>query len=93
MQPVWRGERSQKGRFKEFWQADIDVIWKETGATYDSFLATSEIIAPLASTLNELFNHFSLDGSLTVRVNNKKILAYLMDEIFGKKGECSDEQE
>ncbi|MEI6673438.1 MAG: hypothetical protein WCL02_09465 [bacterium] len=29
IQPVWRGERSQRGRFKEFWQSDIDVIWQE----------------------------------------------------------------
>ena len=28
IQPVWRGERNQKGRYKEFRQADIDVIWK-----------------------------------------------------------------
>jgi histidyl-tRNA synthetase len=30
IQPVRRGERSQRGRFKEFWQSDIDVIWQET---------------------------------------------------------------
>ena len=29
IQPVWRGERSQRGRFKEFWQSDIDVIRKD----------------------------------------------------------------
>jgi histidyl-tRNA synthetase len=26
MQPVWRGERTKRGRFKEFWQFDIDAI-------------------------------------------------------------------
>jgi len=30
IQPVRRGERSQRGRFKEFRQSDIDVIWQET---------------------------------------------------------------
>jgi histidyl-tRNA synthetase len=30
IQPVRRGERSQRGRFKEFWQSDIDVIRQET---------------------------------------------------------------
>ncbi|MEI7558814.1 MAG: hypothetical protein WCJ45_08830 [bacterium] len=30
IQPVRRGERSQRGRFKEIWQSDIDVIWQET---------------------------------------------------------------
>ncbi|HBB03962.1 TPA: hypothetical protein DCZ39_03610 [Patescibacteria group bacterium] len=30
IQPVRRGERSQRGRFKEFWQSDIDVIWQDT---------------------------------------------------------------
>ena len=28
IQPVWRGERAQKGRYREFFQCDIDVIWK-----------------------------------------------------------------
>jgi histidyl-tRNA synthetase len=28
MQPVWRGERSQRGRFREFWQCDIDTVWR-----------------------------------------------------------------
>lgn len=28
MQPVWRGERQQRGRFKEFWQCDVDSIWR-----------------------------------------------------------------
>jgi histidyl-tRNA synthetase len=27
MQPVRRGERQQRGRFKEFWQCDVDCIW------------------------------------------------------------------
>lgn len=27
MQPVWRGERTKRGRYKEFWQFDVDVVW------------------------------------------------------------------
>ena len=38
MQPVWRGERTQRGRFKEFWQFDVDTIWpsdSDVGTWYD----------------------------------------------------------
>ncbi len=38
MQPVWRGERTKRGRYKEFWQMDVDTIWPSdanVGTWYD----------------------------------------------------------
>ena len=38
MQPVWRGERTKRGRFKEFRQFDIDAVWpaeSNVGVRYD----------------------------------------------------------
>lgn len=51
IQPVWRGERAQKGRYREFFQCDIDVIWK---GEKDYFYYDAEIIATLGSTLNKI---------------------------------------
>ncbi|MDH7569606.1 MAG: ATP phosphoribosyltransferase regulatory subunit, partial [Armatimonadota bacterium] len=61
--PVWRAERPQKGRYREFWQCDVDT------AGSDSMLADAEILAVLYTALRELgFERF------VMRVNNRKIL-------------------
>ncbi len=60
---VWRGERPQAGRYREFLQFDADIVGT------DSLLADAEVISLIYTTLKELgFNKF------TVRVNNRKIL-------------------
>jgi len=60
---VWRYEEPQKGRFREFWQADVDVVGSS------SMRADAECLSTAASALKELgFNGFE------VRVNNRKIL-------------------
>ncbi len=62
---VYRGERSQKGRFREFYQADIDVIGNNTL----SILNDAEIPSVIYSTFKDLgFDKF------TIRINNRKIL-------------------
>lgn len=48
IQPVWRAENTQKGRFREFLQCDADIFGE------DSFLADAEIIALLGKTLDHL---------------------------------------
>lgn len=65
MQPVWRGERAQAGRFRQFYQCDIDIVGR--GSLPLSFDA--EIPAIMASILR------SLDiGDFQIRINNRKIL-------------------
>lgn len=63
---VYRGERAQKGRFREFYQCDIDII----GNNKLSILNDAEIPAIIDSTFQDLgFKNF------TIRINNRKILS------------------
>lgn len=65
MGKVYRGERTQKGRYREFYQCDIDVIGDETL----SILTDAELPAIIYDTFKNLgFNRF------TIRINNRKIL-------------------
>jgi len=64
IQPVWRADKPQKGRFREFYQCDIDIV----GST--SMLADAEIISALYHVLRDLkFKKF------TIRINSRKILS------------------
>ena len=62
---VYRGERAQKGRFREFYQADIDII----GDGKLSVLNDAEIPAMIY----DIFTRLGLDD-FTIRINNRKIL-------------------
>lgn len=76
IQPVWRGERAQKGRFREFFQCDIDVIWK---GEKEYLYYDAEIIATLAQTLAQIFQATQLKDHTVFHINNKKIVrAFLM---------------
>ncbi len=69
---VFRGERPQKGRFREFYQCDIDIIGDEVlSLKYDS-----EII----SIINDIFTKLDL-GSFVVRINNRKILSGFFESL------------
>jgi len=64
--PVWRTERPQKGRYREFYQCDVDTV----GST--SMLADAEVIAVATDVLTRLgFGRFS------VKINNRKLLIAL----------------
>lgn len=65
--PVWRAERPQKGRYRQFVQCDIDIIG-EAGP-----LAELELIAATTATLNAL----GLDGC-SIRINDRRILTGLL---------------
>ncbi len=68
MQRVYRGERAQKGRFREFYQCDIDVIGKDKlDPAYDA-----EIPAIIAS----IFTALDI-GAFTIHFSNRKILCGL----------------
>lgn len=65
MQRVYRGERAQKGRFREFYQCDIDVIGKDKlDAAYDAEIPA--IIAGIFTALDV--------GGFTIHFSNRKIL-------------------
>jgi histidyl-tRNA synthetase len=62
---VFRGEKPQKGRFREFYQCDIDIIGNETL----SVINDAEILSVIYSTFKALgFDNF------TIRINNRKLL-------------------
>ncbi|HMH69481.1 MAG TPA: histidine--tRNA ligase [Pinirhizobacter sp.] len=65
MQRVYRGERAQRGRFREFYQCDIDVIGKDAlSVRYDA-----EIPAVIYSVFRELDV-----GAFTIQMNNRKLM-------------------
>jgi histidyl-tRNA synthetase len=75
VQPVWRADKPQKGRFREFYQCDIDIIGSS------SMLADAEIIAAFHRVLTRLnFQKF------TIRINSRKILSGIA-EISGTNPE------
>ncbi len=62
---VYRGERPQKGRFREFYQCDIDVIGdNELSLLYD---------AEIPSIIYDVFNKLNI-GRFKIRINNRKVL-------------------
>ena len=72
IQPVWRADRPQKGRYREFYQCDADIIGS------DSLLNEVDLIKIIDDVFTELFQ-----GKLnyTVSINNRKILAGIAEEI------------
>lgn len=81
MQPVYRGERPQRGRFREFYQCDVDVIGKDTLALrYDA-----EVPAAVIGVLD------SLDfGDFTVQLNHRKLLRGILSSIGVNDGQQGD---
>lgn len=62
---VWRGERSQKGRYREFYQADVDII----GRNSLSLLNDAEI----PSVMDKIFKEIGV-GKAVFHINNRKLL-------------------
>jgi len=71
MQPVWRADRPQRGRYREFYQCDADVV--------GSLSLTNE--AELASIYHMAFLRLGIPVS--IRVNNRKVLAALANRCGG----------
>ncbi len=78
IQPVWRADRPQKGRFREFYQCDADVV----GA--DSLLQEVEFV----KLYDAVFTELGLNG-VNIKLNNRKILAGIA-EIIGAKDKLID---
>jgi len=82
IQPVWRGERSQKGRYKEFRQADIDVIWKTEDDKGYNAIYDADCVLTLAKTMRTGLNNLWLqDKHLVVRYNNKAFMQAVCDRL------------
>ena len=77
---VWRGERAQRGRFREFYQADIDII----GDGALDILNEAEIPAIIYDTFTRLGLH-----RFRIRVNNRKVLNGFF-AILGLSGQAGD---
>ena len=71
--PVWRAERPQKGRFRQFVQCDIDIIG-EAGP-----LAEIELIAATAAALEAL--GFTGTNGCTIRINDRRILRRIVSSL------------
>lgn len=68
MQPVWRADRPQKGRYREFWQCDADVVGSA------SLINEAELLCIYRSA----FHKMKLPG-VVVKVNSRKLLAGLAE--------------
>lgn len=77
IQPVWRADRPQKGRYREFYQCDVDVIGS------DSLLNELELI----QITYEIFQKFGLN--IVIKMNNRKILTGIA-EILGQPEKITD---
>ena len=72
IQRVYRGERAQKGRYREFYQCDIDVIGKDTlPLAYD---------AELPALIHGVFSELAF-GPFTIFINNRKLLRGLLESL------------
>lgn len=69
LQPVWRADRPQKGRYREFYQCDADMIGSE------SLLNELELV----QMIDAVFNKFGI--GVTLKINNRKILAGIAELI------------
>ncbi len=63
IQPVWRADRPQKGRYQEFYQCDVDVVGS------NSLMYEAELV----QIYDEVFSKLGIDVS--IKINNRKVLA------------------
>lgn len=69
---VYRGEKSQKGRYREFYQCDIDIV----GA--DELSLNND--AELPSVIYNIFSELGI-GDFVIKINNRKLINGLLDEL------------
>lgn len=78
IQPVWRADRPQKGRYREFFQCDADVVGT------DSLVCEAEIVMMI----NEVFARLKIDD-YNIVINNRKVLTGIT-EVIGAEGKETD---
>ncbi len=69
IQPVWRADRPQKGRYREFYQCDADVVGS------DSLLLEAELV----EMMDAAFSAFGID--VVIKINNRKVLAGIAETV------------
>ncbi|MEA3447434.1 MAG: histidine--tRNA ligase [Bacteroidota bacterium] len=69
IQPVWRADRPQKGRYREFFQCDADVIGSK------SMINEFELV----QIMDEVFNRLNMP--VTIKINNRKLLQGIMESM------------
>ncbi|MFV0291291.1 MAG: histidine--tRNA ligase [Mangrovibacterium sp.] len=69
IQPVWRADRPQKGRYREFYQCDVDIVGS------DSLLNEFELV----QIINDVYEKLNI--ATIVKINNRKILAGIAETI------------
>lgn len=69
---VWRYERPQKGRLREHWQANVDILGG------DPIFADAEILGLLRA----VFQKFDVLSGVSIRINNRKLMDYMFSEVF-----------
>src|SRR6201994_16331 len=78
IQRVYRGERAQRGRFREFYQCDIDVIGKDNlSVRYD---------AELPAVIYSVFRELAI-GPFTIQLNNRKLMRGFFESLGVTDGE------
>ncbi|MDR2057681.1 MAG: histidine--tRNA ligase [Dysgonamonadaceae bacterium] len=77
IQPVWRADRPQKGRYREFFQCDVDIVGS------DALLNEVELI----QIIDEVFKRFSI--RVSIKMNNRKILSGIA-EVIGQPDKIID---
>ncbi|MDD3262947.1 MAG: ATP phosphoribosyltransferase regulatory subunit [Candidatus Absconditabacteria bacterium] len=87
VQPARRGERSQRGRFKELWQADVDVIWQELEKPQigKNLYYDAEMMIVIAKTLHKIIEKFISGKSFTLHINNRYLLAGVVEQFSEEK--------
>lgn len=78
MQPVWRADRPQKGRFREFYQCDADVVGSKSLFQEVEFVQLYDAV----------FSALKLEG-VTIKINNRKILSGIA-EVIGAQDKLID---
>ena len=77
IQPVWRADRPQKGRYREFYQCDADVVGS------DSLLNEVELV----QIMDEVYRRFNIN--VCIKINNRKILSGIA-EVIGETDKITD---
>ena len=91
IQPVWRWERQQKWRFKEFWQADIDSIWLPKD-NQDFLFFDAEIIFMWFLALYNIINQLNIKQNITIHINHKYILEWFLEELLQNSPEVDKQK-
>ena len=77
VQPVWRADKPQKGRYREFYQCDVDIIGSDS--LYNEY--------ELVKVIDEVFTRLGIRNE--IRVNNRKILSGIA-EFLGEEARITD---